>query len=732
VNVDYQSLYVQDYFGHQEGAASFPAQFPEVFAGLVREVGGGAVLDVGAGNNELIRRLRGFGLDGFSLDLRGDEARSVLSFDLTKFDADLCASVQGRVAEAHPGGPHVTCCLDVLEHLDRNDMATAIWNLRELSVEWLLLSVSTRPSSRYNLFHATIMPKRSWRSLVQAAGFEVTDHASIADLASRRDYPDDENCWSVNQWRRVDPFRDAFDPESFYLLLRRRPEPVDKLEFEATAARLLGRGGHAAEPPSLRDGTHLVFLLGHYQDFLQYIPFWDILPAARFTVLWPGDPFGVVGHRRVKAIEAWMKGRGIRVRHVASTGELDWGSLPGPRRALIASSDSTASASHLFCSAFVLEARAQGVATFQIQHGIWPRASFPHPIRFYAATILSWSDEYRDGFPRAAADIGPSQGAFVVTGCAKFDDYAGPSRLDLADLLGEWVEPYSKRVRVATNLHWPLHHLGSEVMPRLYDTARAMPDTLFVCKLHPVHDLDDAAIGDRPKNLLLLDEFACLFAGLTTSQLVRACDAVVCTRSTVALEAALANRPLVVLETQNPNRYEGVEPVAIADMESEVRRILAMDASRGSGHFRDHYYDTARLGHALERVLGVIEETLDRGVIDPQPIDPAALRVFASTFADYILAVQPGRLSTLHHEALRAKAEAADLSSRLARAETAHALAAASAAEVEAVLRADRNQAAIEAESLRSRLATRVDPAEPTPSRGPRLASVLRSLFGRR
>ena len=66
------------------------------------------------------------------------------------------------------------------EHLDRADLTAALWNLRELSAEWLMVSVSTRPSSCYNLYHATIIPKRSSRTAFAPTGPSLPPGGTLA------------------------------------------------------------------------------------------------------------------------------------------------------------------------------------------------------------------------------------------------------------------------------------------------------------------------------------------------------------------------------------------------------------------------------------------------------------------------------------------------------------------------------------------------------------------------
>jgi hypothetical protein len=101
--------------------------------------------------------------------------------------------------------------------------------------------------------------------------------------------------------------------------------------------------------------------------------------------------------------------------------------------------------------------------------------------------------------------------------------------------------------------------------------------------------------------VLVLDEFCCLFAGLDSALLVRATDAVVATLSTVALEAALAGRPFVIIDTGNRNTYAHVPTVAPRDLIGHLATLLSHPRDRSD--FRDYYFDVSRLGHGTSLVL---------------------------------------------------------------------------------------------------------------------------------
>ena len=627
MDIDYEGLYAHDYFGHDAGATSFRACFHERLAALAAELGCVGLVDVGSGNGELVHRVRPLGLPGLALDLRGDEEAGVLPFNLIGTDPAPARELLPEIASRLNLGEaeHLTTCLDVLEHIGRPGMSAALANLADLAGRWMLVSVSTRPSSRDNLYHATVIPPRTWRRLFEAAGFEVVTHAGVAEIAGHQDYPDTESCRALNLWRKVDPFGDSHGTEPYYMLLRRKADdpsgPVDRDALASVFASIL-----LIPTPiegAIADGTHLCFLIGHYQDFHHYRPYWDALDRGSVTVLVRSGALRGIEELRHRAMLAYLKSRGLRYVEVSCVGDVNWAGIPGNRRAIVVATESTANDGHMLNAAFVLVAKGAGFRTFQLQHGIWPHTDFDPPVAFLCDHVLSWAPECREAFLRQTtapdgaavteALIGPTR--FHETGCAKFDAYADRSPISVADLLGDWAEAYRKTVLVATNLHWPRHAAGAAFLPALVAAASARPEILFLCKLHPVHDIDTPMLDGLPANLKVLDEFACLFGGLDTPSLVRAADAVVATLSTVALEAALAGKPFAIFDTANPNAYVGVDPVPLAEFGAEVDRLLDLANLQSNldrhAHFRDHYLRPDLLGTGLVRTLQTIDGVLN-------------------------------------------------------------------------------------------------------------------------
>jgi len=544
-----------------------------------------------------------------------------------------------------------------LEQLDAAAIPAALRSARQDSLKVVAATVACAPDSGLQV--RTVRPLSLWMRLIDAAGFDVE---AIEELDSPTAAPAG---WSIAaHWSRLDPLRGDGQNAQWRLSLRaRRGADAD----DAALRTMLGVRPLVPLPARIaRPDTHLVFLIGTYQEFRQYQPLWSHLAAASFTVLLRPTALTPAWTRRADCIAAWLDARGIAWRLARSTDELDWASLPVRDRVLIAGADSTAFRQHLLNAAFVVEARQRGWRTVQLQHGIWPYADVRQPMALLSDIALTWSDEFRteldtlvdwpDGSRRPR---GLTEGVrFTVTGCPGFDRYADASSPALRDMLGAWTTDYRRSVLVATNLHWPQHRRGAEVNPAILALAAVHPETLFVVKLHPVHDVDDGFLARCPDNVVVLDEFCCLAADVDCQRLVLATDAVISTVSTVALEASLARRPLLVLDTDNPNRYQHVETTEPGRLAEAFGRLFDGADSRA---FRDHYVAPATLGTATTAVFAAIADELDR----PRPDLPAvaALQPFVaavSTQADEALALEARLIAADEHRVrLEAELEAA-------------------------------------------------------------------------
>lgn len=491
------------------------------------------------------------------------------------------------------------------------------------------VSIATLPVGPHGGEARTVRPLSVWKTLFDLSGFEVTAEDFLDDTGSHA-----AREWSAAaHWARFDPFRGDGDPQRRVITLRRRPAAAPSPTWYEQMIQTLGvRRPAPIRPARLTPGAHLVFLVGTYQEFRQYHPLWAELPASAFTVLLRDGGSETGWIRRRQCMEAWLSVRGIDWRAVSDVSKVRWDDWPHEHRALIVGADSTMFRSHVLNGAFVVSARAQRWKTIQLQHGIWPYADATAPMTMMSEVMLTWSREFKSGLDEVVTwpDGTVSRRGlvaetrFVTAGCPAFDRYADPFWPKLDDLLGDWVARYRRRVLVATNLHWSQHRSGALVNPALIDLARRHEDTLFIVKTHPAHDPDDAFMRACPPNVQVLDELCCLFADLDAARLVLAADAVICTLSTVALEAALAGRPFILLDTGNPNSYMHVKPVPLDRLSEAYASLFDTPADREA--FVDHYLGSGLVGRATRAVIDAIAVELTR---PSSPLrDPLAMRSF--------------------------------------------------------------------------------------------------------
>lgn len=591
-----------------------PKAVVEDVANLASRYGVASVVDLGAGDASLVQGLARVGLDGLAdVPLGGFTIPGLLLAHTSSETREQAAeAVQQRFA----GQEHLTLCLDTLARLGRSDLPSALKTLHRIANRLVLVSLHTAPSRNANRYHPTLVPLPVWKRALEIAGFRIVDdrvfggscplRRSIAQGAER------------HAWELLDPFRDASEDHQACLLLE-KIEPA--LEGEQVTAQLRSLFRVRQSQPVTGDlaSTDWHFLLGHIQDFSLFQPFWDALPAERIRVWIRRGPDRMVPESRGQAIEAYLASRGIAFRNVRETTDTDWAQPSPNRRLLLSAAESSAGVSHLLTSAFVAEAAYQGLPTFLLQHGIWVE-DFPNPVAFASSHILSWSTEHEACFRQPSQHRQGPRGsldgtAFSSTGCPKFDPYTGSQPVRLETIFGDWVSTFRRTVLCTTNLHWPQHKMSkADYYAALFQAASRDPETLFVIKLHPMEEPDEEILVASPRNVVHLPELAAWFLDLRTTDLVRAADVVVTTLSTVALEAGLAGRPLIVLDTGNRYTYEGI---ALHPLENLAQ--LLEQPEPAPARFVEHYYDTERLGNALDTCLNAITARLEGSPVGVLP-----------------------------------------------------------------------------------------------------------------
>jgi hypothetical protein len=197
---------------------------------------------------------------------------------------------------------------------------------------------------------------------------------------------------------------------------------------------------------------------------------------------------------------------------------------------------------HRRAHVLVERARARGIPTFSLQHGLenvgltYFDESNPETVLISTDHIFTWAPP--DFEPAGPAEL---KRKFVHVGIAK----AGAASLGRAPL----PSGRGPVVAVFENLHW--HRYSEAFRERftadLIAAATSLASRLFVLKPH--HGgrwASRAGLSGLPSNVLLIDPKDPRWERFTAPAIIADAEAVITTPSTVALDAALAGRPVAV------------------------------------------------------------------------------------------------------------------------------------------------------------------------------------------
>jgi CDP-glycerol glycerophosphotransferase (TagB/SpsB family) len=125
-------------------------------------------------------------------------------------------------------------------------------------------------------------------------------------------------------------------------------------------------------------------------------------------------------------------------------------------------------------------------------------------------------------------------------------------------------------------------------MIRVFD---AHPEMLFLVRPHPVNTARDFLEVRRP-NVVFVDEVCCVSADIQLSRIMSAVDRVITTVSTIAVDAAVSEKTVIVYEAGQKRVYNHLQAVDFGDVVNLLRdsEFLA-DAERRTKLFRSIYAD---------------------------------------------------------------------------------------------------------------------------------------------
>lgn len=486
-------------------------------------------------------------------------------------------------AEVPAGDEHpALACTTDLSAVPRGQIGACLAWLRTLSrpVAVSCTLAPVRPG------RATLLAPSTWRVLLEAHGLEV--RAEHRETSSPTSAP-----WAAD-WQAADPWR-AGALTALHLLLVPSPAHVDAA-VASSATRTLAGPQHTR----LASDRRLGFLVSGSQDFHTLAPWVDRLAPKDIVIVVRDATFGTAPRTASDLLQA-SAALGPSV--VATGADLASDLHGAGIEVLISASESPANLAHQGNAAALLIARQLGIATAHAQHGIWPRAEFPPPIVSVADVVLAWAAEY--------GEVVRTDGAPQVVGAPRFDRYADAERRTRAGLYGAWADRFERHVVLATNLHWGAHTQRVDARGLVLQVATHAPRTLVTWKPHPHEPAPSPA--DLPDNVVVASEAVMLAAGLEFADLLEASDALVCTPSTVALEAALAGVPYFVVATGNPNRHVHVDQAPLDELE---RWLDAPALPAAAMAYAAHYCAPSTRGVALGLALQALRD------LTPRPLPP--------------------------------------------------------------------------------------------------------------
>ena len=131
---DYAAVYNDVYRDRRGAHTSFNIDIlPTLLASFCRAAGVTSLLDVSGGQGRLIESLGRLGIRGLTTDICPSPGQPIITFDLSRYSETDIARIRQEMERVGDGLPHLTCCLDVLEHIDREHVFAAMRNLANLS-----------------------------------------------------------------------------------------------------------------------------------------------------------------------------------------------------------------------------------------------------------------------------------------------------------------------------------------------------------------------------------------------------------------------------------------------------------------------------------------------------------------------------------------------------------------------------------------------------------------------
>jgi len=288
---------------------------------------------------------------------------------------------------------------------------------------------------------------------------------------------------------------------------------------------------------------------------------------------------------------------------------VEWGWVSIKKiNAIITASESTLKP-HRAAHHLVLRANRKSIATFTLQHGfenIGLSYFDSNKVDFASREIWVWGEKFISE-PKICSSV---RERCKSIGLAKDYDCEAPAVLDL--------DKFSRVVSVFENLHWNRYASAyrGAVVNTIKHAVMKYPEILFLIKPH--HDerwLGRHGLHFRkpPPNLIFADPRDACWQPFTAPALIKISDLIFTTPSTVAVDAAVMNKPVCIIGGElDLKQYE---PLKILMSENDwdqalegLQSIAFLDDLKARGTFFKKLWINSENG--LANMLKRLDETL--------------------------------------------------------------------------------------------------------------------------
>lgn len=473
--------------------------------------------------------------------------------------------------------------MDVLEHIDIEHLANTFRNFYELTHDLFIVSICTRPSSQNNKFHSTLLPRQTWIKLFELSGFSFIDKDYFKATNVYRDFSQLSDMDINQHWQKIDLFKDKTEGDVVYYIFQKKESILDWNIVEKKIRSFLDLDYRYTKrsETSLILNEKICFNLHLIQDWAIFRPFLDIFSNREIIFLI--RPF-LFTDLQLSVIIGFLQNKGIPYVMYKSVLELDWNYLK--QFAFITGAESNATPGHMLSHQIVATARLQGCKTILLQHGITPSQGVRENIvmAFASEIVINYSHEEknnlelgRHSFFNNDSPLGLFDTDQVrAIGSARYTDLLYPTTNDLLETrLGINREKFEQVVLFGTK-NYSYWKCGEQFQLAIFKLIEENPSVLFLLKHHPCENNDSASFFTQ-SNVRILDDVCLITADLPLNRIIKHVDLVITPTSTLALDAAIAHKPVLIYQTERPLIYKQVQYKEFEEIENYIGPIKNWD-----------------------------------------------------------------------------------------------------------------------------------------------------------